>query len=52
MRVSWIEAIIEEVVYFGLLRGSLSGPMYGAAFAWPSNAGALIVGIADATCRP
>ena len=38
--------------YFGLLRGSSSGPVYGAAFAWPPNAGALIGEVADATCRP
>ena len=36
----------------GLLRGSSSGLVYGAAFAWPSNAGALIGGVTDAACRP
>ena len=38
--------------YFGLLRGSSSGPLYGAAFAWPSNAGALIGGVVAQALLP
>jgi hypothetical protein len=38
--------------YLGLLRDSLFGSVYGAAFAWPSIEGALIGGVVAQALLP